>query len=279
MTYDLDVQTALADARSAAMTPALHPDTSPPDPDAGVRDVIPGLAPVAPSVGVAAALLNVCAIELVPVDRESLAATAAPLTTLSAVEAHYRTHLADGVAVQAGAQRNGTTVFALRGTVAALREWLADVGAEDVTFVNEYGTASTSRTYRAVSPFVEVAWSPPPRPARSVVVFGAGQMVESASHITSDRADREAALAANGWLCWTAGTVWTAAPDRGHRLVVKSRKLSHGVSVIGDGELVPWHVRRPDGWTCTAPNMPLASDQPLSGWLVDAIGGKWVPAA
>jgi len=41
-------------------------------------------------------------------------------------------------------------------------------------------------------------------------------------------------------------------------------------------EPIPWHVRRPDGWVCTATNAPIAPAEEASGWLVDAVGGKWV---
>jgi hypothetical protein len=50
------------------------------------------------------------------------------------------------------------------------------------------------------------------------------------------------------------------------------------VHVIGEGDVVPWHVRRADGWLCSAPNLPIASDQPLSGWRLEEVGARWVAA-
>jgi hypothetical protein len=61
-------------------------------------------------------------------------------------------------------------------------------------------------------------------------------------------------------------------------LVVRSHRLGNGIEVVGEGDVIPWHVRRPDGWVCTALNMPIASDQPLSPWLAHAVGAKWKAA-
>lgn len=86
----------------------------------------------------------------------------------------------------------------------------------------------------------------------------------------SNTGDAEAALAANGCLVWTAAAVWTVAGGQ-RRLAVEPRRLDHGVQVVAD-EVIPWHVRRCDGWTCTARNMPISSDEEILLWLVDAIG-------
>jgi len=59
------------------------------------------------------------------------------------------------------------------------------------------------------------------------------------------------------------------------RLVVRSRKLGKGVEVVGEGAVIPWHVRRADGWTCAAAAVPIAPDVPLSPWLAEAVGAKW----
>ena len=121
---------------------------------------------------------------------------------------------------------------------------------------------------------MEVAWAPPPRPVRSVVSWGAGQMVESGAGIRSNTADAEAALAASGRLVWTAAAVWSVAGGQ-RRLAVKPRRLAHGVEVVADA-VIPWHVRRSDGWTCTAPNLPLSSED-ISPWLVEAVGSRVTP--
>ncbi len=77
--------------------------------------------------------------------------------------------------------------------------------------------------------------------------------------------------------------VFAVAPQSGdvpgvpQQLRVKTRKLAaphHGVTVVAD-EPIPWHVRRPDGWTCTAASAPIAPGEGLSPWLADAVGAKW----
>jgi hypothetical protein len=174
------------------------------------------------------------------------------------VEAHWRRELVDGVGVRAGVQPNGSTTFALRGTLARLRDWLAEVGTEAQEKVNEYGSVvSASRTYRPVTPFVQVGWAPPPaQPGRSVVSFGA-ELLDSTRQLPGRKADTERALAATAWLAWTVAAVWTVAPDptappTARRLVVRSHKLDKGIDVVGEGEVIPWHVKRGNGWTCAA---------------------------
>ena len=126
-------------------------------------------------------------------DRCPWTATAADaLPDLAAVESHWRTHHTDGVGVTAGVQTNGSTIFAVKGTMAALRGWLADAGTEVVERHNEYGAlVSSSRTYRPTTPFVQISWTPPPARPRSVVSYGAG-LVDSLKDMRSDRADEDA---------------------------------------------------------------------------------------
>jgi hypothetical protein len=206
MNYDNRAQ-VWADAHRAAMTCGTYHDDTPTDPEVLVRESIRGLEAVAPSAPVAAALLGSAAVRPVPLDRETLEPTADPLPTLATVEAHWRTNLSDGVGVRAGVQSNGATIFALRGTLAALRRWLADVGTEPDEIRNEHGNVvSSSRTYRPVTPFVQIGWSPPPIRAHSVTSFGAG-LVDSLRDMRSDRSDNKRALAATAWLAWTVGTV------------------------------------------------------------------------
>ncbi len=116
--------------------------------------------------------------------------------------------------------------------------------------------------------------------ARSVVSFGA-DLDSAHRHLVGDRDRQAAAAEVTGWLVWTAGCVFTVAPQPGdepgvrRQLRVKTKKLQHGVDVVAD-EPIPWHAIRPDGWVCTASNAPIAADEPLSPWLVDALGAKWV---
>ena len=182
---DQQVQEALSDARSWALTRPRF-DDSPADSDSAAMESIRQLEQLAPSAGTAAALLSAAAARPQPVDRESLKPTADPLPTLTAIEEHLRRNPADGCAVAAGPQLNGSTVFALRGPVAGLRAWLGDVGCDDT--YDKYGRASKS--YKATTPYVVVRWSPPVTQARSVSSFGAD--IDSAHrHLVGDR-DRRA---------------------------------------------------------------------------------------
>jgi hypothetical protein len=274
--YDSSTTAALSDARRNAMVRGGYQDTSPPDPDALTRESIRALEPVAPSAGVAAALLSVTAAHPVPLDRESLEPTGEPLTSLVAVDAHWRVNLTDGVGVRAGTHSNGSTTFALRGTLAALRGWLTEVGTEVNEVRGEHDQViSSSRTYRPTIPFVQIGWTAPPSSGvRAITSFGAG-LIEAEKQLRSNADDQERALAATAWLAWTAAAVWTVAPDSQRRLVVRSHRIAKGVDVVGEGEVIPWHVRRGNGWTCAAPNVPIAGDAPLSPWLADAVGGTW----
>ncbi len=249
-------------------------DDSPPDPDSAAMEAIRQLEQLAPSAGTAAALLNVAAVRPQPIDRDSLKPTADPLPTLTAVEAHYRQNPADGCAVAAGPQLNESTVFALRGPVAGLRAWLADAGTEERA--DEHGRIT--RTYRPMSPYVTVAWSPPKVRARSVVAYGAA--IDSAHrHLVGDRDRQAAADTVTGWLVWTTACVWTVAPQPGtagerRQLVLTNRKLGHGVELVASG-IIPWHCARPDGWVCAASGVPIAPDDELAPWLAEALGARW----
>ena len=57
--------------------------------------------------------------------------------------------------------------------------------------------------------------------------------------------------------------------------MVRSPKLGEAVEVVGGGTVIPWRVRRADGWTCAAAAVPIAPDVPLSLWLAEAVGAKW----
>jgi len=57
--------------------------------------------------------------------------------------------------------------------------------------------------------------------------------------------------------------------------VVRSHKLGKNPEVVGEGSVIPWHVRRADGWTCSGSAVPIASDVALSPWLAEAVGAKW----
>lgn len=231
----------LAEAGRDAMARGFWPDDGPPDPDVAVRASIAAIEPVAPSVQTAAALLQVASVRPVPLDRESLEATAAPLMTLAEVESHWRTNLADGVGIRAGTQLNGSRIFAVRGPVHALRTWLADAGTDADDTIDEHGrTIASHRTYRQVSRFAQVGWTAPPSRPRSIVSYGA-DILDGRRQLPGDHAEKERALTAAGWLVWTAGMAWSVPGEQGRRLEVHSRRLGKtGVEVVGDGAIIPW---------------------------------------
>jgi len=270
MMYDTTTARVLAEARAVALASSSYHDTSPVDPDVALREDIAALAGHAPSAGTAGSLLNIAATQPVPLDPESMEPTAKPLTDLAAVRDHYRSHPLDGAGVRAGVQSNGGTVFAVHGTLAALRAWLAEFGAETHQIISEYGNVlSAKRSYSAVTPYVQVSWTPPPSSgARTITASGAG-LLTAHEQLRTGRGENERALGSTAWL------VWTVAPEQ-RRLVVRSRKLGKGVDVVGSPGVIPWYLRRGDGWTCSASGMPIAGDVPISPWLAAAVGATWV---
>lgn len=273
MSFDNSTQ-VLADAWRAAQVATSYADTGPADPEAATREAIRSLEPVAPSVGTAGALLTVASVPPVPVDRESLEPTADPLTSLAAVEQHYRARYTDGAGVRAGVQSNGSTIFAVHGSLGALRQFRAEVGTEQVEKVDERGRVTgADRSYRPTSPFVTIRWSPPAALGAQTVSASGLDVDRMHHHLRSNRRDTAEALEAPAWLAWTA------APDaEGKSLVVKSHKLGGGIEVVGAGGVVPWHVVRGNGWTAAAQNMPIPDTEPISPWLVAAVGGSWKAA-
>ena len=269
--HDTATATALAEARAVALASHSYHDTSPVDPDVELRESIRALAPIAPSVGTASSLWNIAAIQPVPLDPASLEPTGEPLADLAAVRDHWRSRPLDGVGLRAGLQANGATTFAVSGTVAGIRDWLAKFGAESHRIVNEYGSVVSSKpSYRATTRYVQIGWVPPPSSgARTVVASGPG-LLTAHKQLRTGRGENERALESTAWM------VWSVIPGEGQRLVVKSRRIAKGVEVVGEGALIPWHVRRSDGWTCSAGNMPIAGDEPLSAWLSAAVGATWV---
>lgn len=269
---DTTTTEALAAARTNAASRTTYPaDTGPADPDQAAREAIAEIAPFAPSAGVAAALLNAAAVQPVPLNRDSLEPTGEPLQTLAAVHDHWRANHADGVGIRAGAHANGSATFAVHGTLATLRGWLADIGTQLDERRNEYGSVvSTSRSYRPVSRFVQIGWSAAPARPQTVTAFGA-ELVGLQHGLRNNRGDIERALAGQAWLAWTV------ALDEAHRrLVVRSRRLADGLRVLGEGETIPWHVRAANGAVLSGTNLPLAdAGEPLSPWLADAVGVQW----
>ena len=121
---------------------------------------------------------------------------------------------------------------------------------------------------------------------RSVVAFGADipratdELVMGRVRETHDQL---------GWLVWETAAVWTVAPQMGadgalapgeglRALQVKNRKLPGGVSVVGEGSVIPLHVVRRDGWRLDYTAL-VSPATPPAPWLLAAVGAKWVAAA
>jgi len=259
---ETSVGAALADAYAHAMSRPPMPDTSPPDPDAAVRETIAALAAVAPSAGTAAGLLNVAAVHPVPLDPDSLTPTGEPLTSLTEVCEHWRARPADAVGVRAGVQPTGACLVGVIGYPSALRTWIGAVGTETFERRNEYGSVvHTERSYRPGPAPIPVRWAAPPTRVRSVVASGSvllnlDQQMRRAAHGGGEEQHR-------AWM------VWVLAPQPGRQLAVRSRRLPDGVAVTAD--VIPWHARRADGWTLSAPNLPITPDAPAPAWLLEAI--------
>lgn len=282
--YDSDTRAALAQAGATALTSG-HYQSGPVDPDATRRLQVDQLAVFAPAAHAASALVGSHGMPAVPLNRDTLQPTAAPLATLSDVVEHYRTNYADGVGILAGADPT-RTVFAVKGPLAKVRQWLEQIGTEEHHRTGDTGrTTSEWREWRPVPTFTQVAWTPPAPPkAASTVAFGAAVNTDPLA-LRGDHRDRKAVAERTAWLCWSVPATWAVPPAldamgelvRGQglqRLKVRSHKLTDGVEVVAEG-VIPWHVRSADGWSLIAPGMPRDTDMPIPAWLLEATGAKW----
>ncbi len=143
-----DAASAIDLARSnalAAEAKRLGMAPEPVDPDVGAREQIAELARRgAQSANVASCLLSVGNLPAVPLDPDLVAPSADPITTLSGIAEHWTANPTDGVGVPTGSLPDGRCLFALRGTPAALRGWLAEVADwNPVTHVLELGRQAT----------------------------------------------------------------------------------------------------------------------------------------
>ena len=94
--------------------------------------------------------------------RETLEPTSAPLRTLDEVAGHWSAHFCDGAGLQPGRQANGSTIFALRGTVSALRQWFTDAGTVEAQRLNDDGKPfGPEREHREPGAYARVSWTPP----------------------------------------------------------------------------------------------------------------------
>jgi len=264
---ETSVREALADAYRSALAGARS--DSVPDPDAGVRQDLATLAQVAPAAGTAAGLLSAAAAAPVGIDPDTLDPTSEPLTTLQAVHEHFISRRHDGVGLLAGPMPTGSTLFAVVGRPLVLRDWMRAVATETHEQTTDDGRVIRATiAYRAGPQPIAVRWSAPTVRARSYVAQGAALRTIDAE---LRRGAQDAKDAQDAYL------VWAAPPHAdGRRLVVRTRRLADGVTVLGNGEPVPWHVARSSGWTLTATGAPIPVETTTTpGWLTEAIRATW----
>jgi len=258
-------QTVLA-ARSDALAwqAAARNRTGQPPPSADELDRERVQALPYPAARVAAALLSSTGWPPVPLDPDTLAPSAGPLTSHGEVYRHYRHRASDGCGLQLGAQPGGAVLVAVTGIGKAWADWVADAATERTQRRDEDGrVVHEMQTGRELGHYSAVGWAPPPPTVRtSGVAFGRQALDALAESMRPRR------VGANE----VGFVVWAAPPGPRPLTFPASRKLGHGLAVVGSG-VVPWHAVRGDGWVLSASLVPRA--EPLPGWLVEALGGRW----
>ncbi len=218
-----------------------------------------------PGADVAVALLSVTGWAPIPLG-DDLAPSGGPLGTYGDIHKHFRQRHADGVGLELGAKPGGVVLVAVHGTAKAWADWTSDV-AVDRDVRNYEGRTSETATYKNIGRFVAVNWTPPPSTMRSTGVAVGREALNAAAEMMRPRR-----LGTNerGWC------VWAAPPVNGRTLTFPARrKLGHGLEVLGEGSIVPWHAKRDDdGWTLATSGVPMA-DGPLPAWLIAELGGRW----
>ncbi len=273
---------AAAVARSASsMRTGLPPE--PVDREALLREEVQALERFAPSLGTAAALVTY-GFPVVPVDRDTLTAVGRePLRDLAAVLEHWTHSRADGVAALAGAQPTGDVLVAVRTTRTAWAAWLREHAIDRLSFTDDDGREVVRENPRPLGAPVAVRWSPPPARPRTIAAAGMAAIVREFSAAALDPA--RAAERQPLMLAWNVATAWSVMPTVEASAVhggvrrlpkFKSRKLASGVELLANGEPIPWHVIRPDGWTVAGDRVPLTMADGLPPWLFDAFGGRWL---
>ncbi len=287
MTYDNTaavIDQAAAHQLAAATLPALR--DRPADPDASAREEVRALAAFAPSAGVAAAMLG----RVVPIDRTSLEPSGERLVSYADVLSHFRANAADGAALLAGKQPDGSVLVAVRAdTPETYREWLNSVALERIERRDDDNdpdrVTSVHSSYRDIGRHSRLSWAPPPLRARSVTAFGMALIREVSTAVNQPRQQ----TLAGAWSTWALGLVFCTPgipdgsqtyplPDgqsvsvpRYQRLTFKDHRLGRGVDLVASGP-VPAHVVREDAWTFSVSITPHAHEMP--GWLIAALGGQ-----
>ncbi len=268
----IDFTAAINAARDRALSAGTRPGDV--DPDAEARQHLRALGAIAPGPAVAEALIAVWGHGVVPIDRDTLRATADPFAGYTAAAVHYQRAPHDGVGLQLGPHPAGT-LFAVRGTAAAWSAWLAE-HAEQRDITDDDGRIiASSRSYREIGRHCRVHWSPRGVAARSTpVVVGRAMIEAEGEKLRSDRAGVDNV----GWLAWSTGVAWSVAGTGGLRLKFTDHKLGHGLELLANGVL-PQAAARSDGWFLTSTGVPTTLDAAdVPAWLVKALDAKLVTA-
>jgi hypothetical protein len=263
----LTTNQVVAEASALARQAATWNGDQAPPPDAIRREQIARLAGFAPSAGIAEALVSL-GFTIVPIELPNLTASSPEIREdLGAVLEHYSRHPGDGVALRAGTQRNGSTLGALQFADApTYAVWLREHAMTTETWRDDTGATQERHLPRPFGDPARTSWSPPPARPGTIAAFGLSALAQAhSSRLDPMRAAQREPVT----------VVWAIpAPSDGRHPTIRSRKLTQGVEVLGEGALLPWHVVRPSGWTLTATKQPVAPDQPLPDWLLQILTGK-----
>ncbi len=184
-----------------------------------------------------------------------------PLGSYGAVYEHYRNRHRDGTGIALGAQP-GAVLVAVRGTAQAWNAWCAAYAVESSAPRFEDGSGPAMRSYKDLGHFVSVSWQPPATGFRtSGVAVGRAALDKAAESMRP----RHTGSGDRGWLLWAI-----PAGDRPLTFPA-SRKLGHGLDVLGEG-VVPLFARRGDGWTVLLSSLPVVEEMPT--WLGAELGGR-----
>lgn len=262
-----DAQMIAAARADAARTMSYN--GGPPDPAAELREQVSRLSLWAPSANTAAVLVEM-GYSVVAIDRDSLTRCSDPMAAVPEVLAHWSGSAADGVGLLGGRQRNGEVLVGLRTSPHGWREWLRTHGQVVERWSDDDGRAVERVNNLPLGSPVYLRWEAPPMQARTITSFGAAQIREHTAalqHSAEKLVERSEVMAP-----WALGVVYTL--PAGEALQFRSKRLQPGVELLGEGAILPWHLRRPDGWTLTATRLPIAVTDGTPEWLPAVLGAK-----
>jgi hypothetical protein len=233
----------------------------PADPEAVDRERVRALD--SRGADIAAAVLSATGWAPLPLG-DDLAPSGGPLATHSAVYDHFRHRHSDGVGLTLGAQL-GALLVAVSGTAMGWQEWTREVAVESSQSRFEDGSGEVPGSgFRDLGRYVTVIWQPPPSAQRTTgVAVGTPALNAAAESMRPRRLGEKE----RGWCLWATPTASDGALG-----FPASRKLGHGLEVLGAG-IVPVHAVRRDGWRIQLSGLPVTEAMPP--WLVAELGGRW----